>query len=150
MEKQKLLDIARDSLNAFNTRNWDRFRELLAPNAVYDEVGTDRKVTGRDDIAKTVRGWSQAFPDMKGKLVHATPEDDRILCEVTYEGKHDGDLRLPSGTIGPSGRRVTTRAIEVFRIEDGLIVEMRNYFDMFHVLVAVNAIPAKVARSIGA
>ncbi len=150
MENEQLLDVARESLNTFNMRDWDRFGDLLAPNAVYDEVGTGRRVTGRDDILDVMRGWCDAFPDLKGTIEHSIPSNGRVLCEVTYHGKHDGHLKAPSGTIGPSGKRVTTRCLQMFRVTDGHVVEMRNYFDMLHVLIAVNAIPTQAASRAGA
>lgn len=143
MEKQKLLDIARRSMDAFNARDWNRFGEVLSPNAVYDEIGTGRRVTGRDSVVDLTRGWSVAFPDLKGTIDHSVASDDYVLCEVTYKGTQDGELKAPSGSVAPSHKPVTTRCVQSFHVADGHVVEMRNYFDMLHVLQAVNALPSK-------
>lgn len=150
MNPQELLDLSRRSTSAFNDRDWDRFGELLAPDAVYDEVGTGRKVTGRDDIVAVVRSWPRAFSDLKGTIDHTLASGDRAVCEVTFEGSHDGELQTPLGTVTPSGNSVTTRCAQTFRVNDGRIVEMRNYFDMLQMLTAVDAIPTGAASGAGA
>lgn len=150
MKTQELLDVARGSVEAFNERDWNRFRELLAPNAVYDEVGTGRKSIGRDEIVGTIRGWTEAFSNVKATINNTLALDDRVLIEVTYKGTQDGELTGPTGSIPPTDRSMTTRCAQVCRISEGRVVEMRNYFDMLSMLQALNALPAQAARRAGA
>ena len=127
METQDLLDLAQKSMQAFNARDWDRFAQLHARDAVYDEVGSGRKVTGRNDIIQAVRGWTEAFSDMKGTITQRVASDDLVACAVTFEGTQD--------------KHVTTRCLQLLRVADGHIVETRNYFDMLSVLEALEATP---------
>lgn len=150
MKTRQPLEVVRDSIEAFNERDWDRFSALLAPNAVYDEVGTGRKLKGRKEITSVARGWTEAFPDVEGTIDEETVEKDTVVVQVTYRGTHDGDLPTPGGTIPPSGESIITRCAEVHRVEDGLIVENRNFFDMLSMLQAVGAIPAAAAKKAGA
>lgn len=150
MEKKKLLEVARASVEAFNERDWDRFSDLLAPHSVYDEVGTGRKQSGRSEITEVTRAWTRAFPDVKGTIDRETVSDDTVLLEITYRGKHDGELQGPGGSIGPTGKRIEVRCAEVLRIADGLVVENRNYFDMLGMLQSLGAIPAQATRQAGA
>jgi steroid delta-isomerase-like uncharacterized protein len=150
MKTQELLDVARGSVEAFNERDWNRFREILAPNAVYDEVGTGRKSIGRDEIVSTIRGWTEAFSNVKATINSTLALDDRVLIEVTYKGTQDGELAGPTGSIPPTDRPITTRCAQVCRVSEGRIVEMRNYFDMLSMLQALNALPAQAARRAGA
>jgi steroid delta-isomerase-like uncharacterized protein len=141
MEKQQLLDVARGSMKAFNDRDWDRFNELLTPDSVYDEVGTHRKLTGRKEVIGALQGWTDAFPDLKGRIESSTAADDRAILEVTYEGTHDGSLPTPTGAIAPTHKHVATRCLQVFRVADGHITETKNYFDMLSMLQALDALP---------
>ncbi|HZD06143.1 MAG TPA: ester cyclase [Longimicrobiales bacterium] len=150
MDEQKLLEVARGSVEAFNGRDWDRFRSTLAPNAVYDEVGSGRKRTGRDDILETIKGWTQAFSDVEGTIDHTVVSGDTAILEITYRGTHDGTLEGPAGSVGPTGKTIATRCVEVVRISDGLIVENRNYFDMLGMLKALGVFPASAAQQAGA
>lgn len=148
MNTPRLLDVARGSVEAFNDRDWDRFRSTLAPNSVYDEVGTGRKLTGQSEILDAAKGWTKTFPDVRGTIDKVHAADDTVVLEVTFKGTHNGELAGPTGSISPTGRHVTTRCVQVIRIADDLIVENRNYFDMLTMLQAVGAVPA--AKKMGA
>ena len=45
MEKD-LIRIASENIEAFNTADWARLKAPLAPSAVYNEVGTQRRLGG--------------------------------------------------------------------------------------------------------
>jgi ketosteroid isomerase-like protein len=47
---------AADLTHAFNDADWDRFRNGLAPDAVYIETGTGRRVEGVDDYLALAKG----------------------------------------------------------------------------------------------
>lgn len=150
METQDLLEIARGSVDAFNDRDWDRLGGQLAPNAVYDEVGTGRRLTGRDEILGVMKGWTRAFPDVKGTVESAIASKDRAVIEVTYRGTHKGELPTPTGPVAPSGERMVTRCVQLIHVADGLIKENRNYFDMLNMLQGIGAIPTAAAHKAGA
>ena len=42
----KMVKIAREQVDAFNSGDWERVRAGLAAGALYDELGTQRKVEG--------------------------------------------------------------------------------------------------------
>jgi steroid delta-isomerase-like uncharacterized protein len=150
MEKKQPLDIARGMIDAFNARDWNRLSELTAPNAVYDEIATGRKLTGRDDILEALKGWTRAFSDVKGTIDQSAADRDRVLFEVTFKGTHDGELQAPTGPIKPTGKYITNRTVQVLRVVDGHIVESRNYFDMLGMLKSVDALPTRAAHRAGA
>lgn len=150
MDEKKLLEVARGTIQAFNERDWNRFRALLAPNCVYDEVGTGRKTTGRDEVITAARGWTEAFSDMRGQIGATTTEKDTVVLQVDFRGTHDGPLPGPDGPINPTRKKTTTRCCQVLRVSDGLVVEHRNYFDMLGLLQAIGAIPVRQAKRAGA
>jgi len=151
MDEKKLLEAARGTIQAFNERDWNRFRALLAPNSVYDEVGTGRKMTGRDEVIRAARGWTEAFSDMRGEIRNTTAVKDTVVLQVDFTGTHDGPLPGPDGPIDPTRKKATTRCCQILRVSDnGLVVENRNYFDMLGLLQAIEAIPVRQARKAGA
>jgi hypothetical protein len=40
--------------------HWPRFRRLLAPDLVYQETGTKRRVSGLDAYVELCQGWREA------------------------------------------------------------------------------------------
>jgi len=150
MDEKKLLEVARGTVQAFNERDWNRFRALLAPNSVYDEVGTGRKMTGRDEVTTAARGWTEAFSDLRGEIETTIAGKDTVVLQLKFTGIHDGPLPGPDGPIDPTRKKATTRCCQVLRMSDGLVIENRNYFDMLGLLQAIGAIPARQARKAGA
>ena len=64
----KLVKIAREQIDAFNKGDWEQTRELLASDARYHELGTERKVEGPEKIIELFKGWKTAFPDAVGTV----------------------------------------------------------------------------------
>jgi hypothetical protein len=56
MSGQGLVSIVSGMVNAFNESDWDRAAAPLAPNSVYNELGTQRSLKGRDEILESLRG----------------------------------------------------------------------------------------------
>ena len=52
-------------------------------------------------------------------------EDDRVAARVVMRGTHRGEFQ----GIGPTGKRVEVRAIDMFRVENGKIVEHWGHAD---------------------
>jgi steroid delta-isomerase-like uncharacterized protein len=134
MTEQEMMHLARESIEAFNDGDMKRFKATLTPDSVYDEVATRRRVQGADKIAEALQGWKQAFPDAKGTITKAVAGDSTATVEITWEGTHTGPLTGPTGTIPASGKRQTTRAVEVFTFGDDKIKESHHYFDMMTLL----------------
>ena len=65
-----LVDVAKASTIAYNEKNFDKIRSLLAPNAVYDEVGTGRRLEGVNEIVNAFKGLGEMMPDQLWDIVH--------------------------------------------------------------------------------
>ncbi len=139
MTEQEMIHLARENVEAFNDGDMKRFKATLAPDSVYDEVGTHRRIQGAEQIAETVLGWKEAFPDARGTITKAVAGDSTATVELIWEGTHTGPLMGPGGTIPPSGKRQTTRAVEVFTFEGERIKESHHYFDMMTLLQQIGA-----------
>jgi hypothetical protein len=50
------IDVARESIEAFNTNDWERFGSMLSDDSIYDEPGTQRHVQGVEEILDVNRG----------------------------------------------------------------------------------------------
>jgi steroid delta-isomerase-like uncharacterized protein len=131
---QTQIDVAKQQLEAFNDKNWDRVREVVAPNVVYDEVGTHRTINGVNDVVDAWKGWATAIPDSTASFDRATADGDTVTLEVTWRGTHTGPLQTPNGTIPPSGKPIEVRAAQVVEVADGKAKRIRHYFDMGTIL----------------
>lgn len=132
---EELLQMARRQVEAFNEGDWDALRELLVPDAVYDEPATGRRIQGHDAIIEVNQGWKAAFPDAIGTINDIFAAGDKAAVEITWNGTHSGTLALPDGGgIPPTGRPISVEACQIVTARAGKLAEARHFFDMLGML----------------
>jgi hypothetical protein len=50
MAEQDLIRLACENVEAYNVGNWQRLKAVLAPDVVYHEVGSQRRLQGADQL----------------------------------------------------------------------------------------------------
>ena len=130
--------IAREYLDAWNRRDWARWRELFHPEYTY--IGGDGQLQKGPQAGMDVgQMFATAFPD--GKLdirrIH-TAGDDVAIAEFIGRGTHTGDLM----GIAPTGNRMELTVCFVLEIRDGKIYAEREYMDMMHLMQQLGVAPA--------
>jgi steroid delta-isomerase-like uncharacterized protein len=141
MAEQDLIRAARGVVDAFNASDWERCKAALAPDSLYDEVGTSRRVEGVGDIIPCWQAWKGAMPDVKGNVTNALVTGNTVVLEVTWQGTHTGPLVGPKGTVPATGQQQTTRASWVLNFDGGKIKESRHYFDMLSCMQQLGILP---------
>ncbi|MEH2554429.1 steroid delta-isomerase-like uncharacterized protein [Bradyrhizobium algeriense] len=144
-----VIEIAKATVAAYNNKNWNEMRDLLAADAVYDEKATSRRLEGSGQIIEALQGWAQAFPDSKGTFIREFASNDTAILELVWKGVHTGPLQTPTGAIPASNRPIEVPACEVFRVEGGKVRSATHYFDMLTLLNQIGvtgaATPSKSA-----
>lgn len=126
---KSLIQLCRECIEAYNRADWERMAELMAPDCIYEELGTGRRAEGIDQIVRLFKGWKTAFPDSQGAITNAFGSGDNVALEVTWEGTHTGPMETPAGTIPPTGKVQVTPAVNIFAVEGEKIWQQRQYFD---------------------
>ena len=130
LSPQALIDAAKASILAYNEKDWDRVKDLVTTDVIYDEVPTGRKVQGLDAVLSLWQGWAEAFPDSRARFHDAHASGSTVVQEVTWEGTHTGVLQTPSGPIQATGRSIAVRACLVLQMDGERLKQQRHYFDM--------------------
>jgi steroid delta-isomerase-like uncharacterized protein len=128
------IDIAKASIEAYNAKDWQRVKETIAPQVIYDEVASHRRVTGASDVITAWQGWAKALPDSKAQFTRATAEGNTVTLELTWRGTHSGPLQTPNGEIAPTGKKIEVQAVQVVDVADGKATNIRHFFDMGTIL----------------
>ena len=136
-----MVERAREQVAAFNGGDWQGLRAGLASDSRYEELGTERKVDGPEQIVELFKGWKQAFPDAEGTVTSAVASGDKAALEVTWTGTHTGPLVTAEGTIPASGKRQQTPGAIFFTFAGDKIKESRQYFDSLTLLKQIGAQP---------
>jgi steroid delta-isomerase-like uncharacterized protein len=132
--------VATDAVEAFNSADWSRFRELLAADIVYEETGTQRRVSGRDAYVELCQGWKQAFPDARGTIHRSVASGDTSVQEITWTGTHEGELQTPAGPVPASGAKIEVRATFWATVAAEQVKEARHHLDVLTLLQQVGAL----------
>jgi len=138
---ERMIKIAREQVDAFNTGDWERLQAGLTADSRYHELATQRKVEGPEQIVELFKGWKTAFPDGAGTVTSAVGSGTMAVLEVTWKGTHTGPLGTAEGTIPASGKRQETPSAFVFDFEGDRIKESRQYFDSMTLLKQIGAQP---------
>ena len=139
MVTKSIVDIAKAPAIAYNDKNWDAVRASLAPRAVYDEVGTQRRIEGVDEILSAWRGWGTTLPDSRATFDAAHVSGNIAILELTWRGTQTGALQTPAGDIPPTGKTIEIRACWVVEVAGDKVKSIRHYFDMATMLQQIGA-----------
>ena len=130
LSPKQLIAAAKAPLMAYNDKNWDAARASITPDFVYDEVATERKVQGVDNVMPLWKEWAEALPDSKATFDNAYVSGNTVVIELTWRGTHTGPLNLPSGPVPGTGKSIEIRSCNVFEITGDKASMQRQYFDM--------------------
>lgn len=130
--------LAREYMECFNSRNWDRYRELL--HAEYSYTGGDgNQMKGGPEVGIGVaQMFANAMSDAKISVTKVYAAGDTALVEFIGSGTHDGDFQ----GIAPTGRKLTMPVCDVIEFRDGKIYAEREYMDMMHMMQQLGVVPA--------
>ena len=111
-------------VDAWNTRNFDRFGDLMGDNAVLHIAGMDVPChpAGTRAIAEE---WTKAFPDWHFDLRALIAEGDLVVAHMPYSGTH----RQAIVGVPATGRSCLVDEIVIFRIESEKIGEAWEVYD---------------------
>jgi len=116
-EQNKVL--IRNFFEEWNNRNINVLNEMYAPNAKFHHPSLDITPIPFETALEMIKMHWQAFPDINVTIEDLIVEGDKVVVRFIGRGTHQGDL----GGIPATGNKTEAGAIEIFRIEDGKIVE---------------------------
>lgn len=139
LSSQQLIDAAKAPTIAYNEKNWNAVRATVAPDVIYDEIATGRRIQGVDQCLAVWQGWAKAFPDSRATFHNAIATGNTVVLEVTWKGTHSGPLETPTGTIAATGKRIEVRSCIVVELAADKAKVERSYFDMGTMLRQIGA-----------
>ena len=141
-EQQDLIKRVDGILEAFNAADWQQFAAAMAPEVVYEETGTQRRVDDVDAYVQLCQGWKQAFPDARGEIRNVIASGNTVVQEIIWEGTQTGTLEGPGGPLPPSGRRINVPASLWITFSGDQAKEVHHHVDVLTMLGQLGAIPA--------
>ena len=73
---------------------------------------------GPAELPQQVENYHRAFPDMHRELYHFYVSGNVVVVQLALQGTHLGPLKLPAGTLPPTGKRMDAPCCDVFELVD--------------------------------
>src|SRR5688572_12530185 len=93
---QDAMAVATALTEKFNSRDFAGIIEDGGGAVDYTEVGTGRRITDPDEMVAALEAWVAALPDVRGTVLSAMRDGDRLCAEIHWQGTHDGPLVTPA------------------------------------------------------
>jgi len=113
--------IVRRLFEAYNRQNLDILDELLAP----DFIDHNFQLQGLESFKQFYTQFYKGFPNTHSTIEDIIAEGDKVWTYSTVTGTHKGEYR----GLSPTGKETTIRCVDIYRLEDGKIVESWGIYD---------------------
>ncbi len=98
----------------------------------------DRQPFGREGDLMLSQMFLTAWPDMKRSRDALIAEDEWVAAAYTFKGTFTG----PMGNVPPNGQETIFTGVSLYRMQEGQIVEIREYYDKLGLYQQMGIIPA--------
>jgi steroid delta-isomerase-like uncharacterized protein len=112
--------------------------EFLAPDFVYHGPGAG-ELLDLESYKQDVMEYVSSCIDIQATVEDIVAEGDKLAVRYTWSGIHTGGL----WDAPPTDKRLTIRAIAIFRIADGKIVDEWDMYDSLDMYRQLGLIPAE-------
>ena len=119
-----------------NQKKLELFDELLAPNYVNHSMPAP--VPGVEGFKMVVGAFLSAFPDFHVVVEDVIGEGDLFSSRGYFTGTHQADFQ----DIPATGKTIHAAYIDIWRIENGKLVENWVNLDMMGMMRQLGVIPA--------
>jgi steroid delta-isomerase-like uncharacterized protein len=108
------------------------------PDCVDHDPPVPDAQSGAEGLRRAGALFREALPDWHSDLLQLVAEDDIVVERFRASGTHTGG---PLMGVPPSGRTLVIDGINIFRIEDGRIVERWGRLDELGLLRQLGVVP---------
>ena len=118
------LKIAEQWMAAMNAHDLEGMNALYGDGIKALEIA-DPVIHDKAGLIASYVDLLTAYPDCKAEIVNAFEDDEQALMEIRWTGTNTGPFRGEAPTQAVSDLRIAY----IFRVRDGRIVEMTEYYD---------------------
>ena len=109
-------------------RDPERGASVIAEDCHFEDVARGELLSGPEAYKRDYHRWRDAFPDGEVKITNVIVQGDWAVVEFVNRGTQTGTLHSNLGEFPPTGRSMEARYCSVMRVEDGKVVEGRDYY----------------------
>jgi len=118
--------IVKPSLEAWSKGEFETFRKTVAPNVVWYMPSRTLIVRSAEELIEAGKMVRKGFPDISFHIEEIFATGDRVIFRYIEKGTHLGDY----AGIPATGNRYEISGIDIWRFENGRVVEVRSDNDI--------------------
>ncbi len=142
MSLEESLHAVKKADEAMNARRWEDFLRIFDDDAELHAPGMPEPIKGKDAIREFYEGFTNAFPDLHVKQDRSFGQGEWVCAEYTVTGTHKGPLPGPKGQlIPPTQKPMRVANSTVYKVKDGKVKEVHEYYDLFGFMAQLGLIP---------
>jgi len=131
-------DIVRRFGEAVNNNDYDGLDEIVTANFVrHSQATSEVKIRSLEEFKQFGKTSSESIPDMKGNIEMMVAEEDFVAIYATFTGTQKG----PMGPFPASDKKMESKTMAIFRLENGKIVELWIEWDNLAMLFQLGHFP---------
>lgn len=104
----------------------EKFVSMFSHEGYMWDMASGMKFRGQA-IGESIAGLASAFPDVHRELFSIYVAENVVIVELAIRGTHKGELRVPSGTLAPTGKVIDVPSCDGFRLENGKLISFHCY-----------------------
>ena len=136
-------DVVHRFVDALNNQEFNLLDDLVASDFVrHSQATADAQVRSLEEFKELQKEFLKSFPDQRvtGEILIA--EGDYVAGYATYTGTQEE----PMGSFPASGKKVESKFLSLFRLEEGKIVELWVEYDNLAMLKQLGHLPLPEER----
>ena len=130
--------VRRDPEEIWTEGNVEAIEELFASDFVLHDPTSPGEIQGREAYRETVETFREAFPDAEYTVEDVLAEGETAALRYTARATHQGTFM----GLEPTGEQVEVSGMEMYRVQDGEIVEMWTSYDALGLLQQLGVVPS--------
>jgi steroid delta-isomerase-like uncharacterized protein len=120
---------------AYNHGTTDEAGEIFAPDFVAYMPG--QPPMDRAAMEQFIGDFAAGFPDYRFEILDQIAQGDTVFNRIIWRGVQSGEF----AGVPATGRQIELRGINLFKVENGRVVEQRAELDFLDLLQQIGAIP---------
>jgi len=134
------IDAVRRLEQAYNDRDYDTVRSVVAGDFVAHTPGSEMMPPGVEGAIAANEGSFASFPDKRSEILDIFGEGDRVVSHVRMTGTNQGGI--PWAGVPANDKPIDTDWIQISRFEGGQIAETWAQMDTPKMMVQLGMMPA--------
>ena len=120
-----------------NTADANLGEELISPDAIFHVPGRPEPLKGLEGYITIIGMMRSGFSDIQWTIDDLVLEENKVAALFTMKGTHDGAFY---GVL-PTGKSINVRAINIYHLSDGKIVNEYGQPDLMGLMMQIGALP---------